>query len=185
MIIHRPNTYCIGLPTPKADATEAEQFASTPHTLPRYPVVRSYGIADSVARGKYLLKVPIRCRADVVSGAASERSATGALLDLSAQKRKSLEKLPEVSPKKQRVSWPTAGPSYVGHVVYRDAISVANKNFVTSVSRVPSTSAVSLCDGWRAGRSRSDPHSTPLSKTLADNYDSKSTRRPHNKFVVG
>ena len=44
---------------------------------------------------------------------------------------------------------------------------------------VPSTSAVSLCDGRRAGRSRIDPHSAPLSKTLAANYVSKSTRQPH------
>ena len=109
-----------------------------------------------------------------------ERSATVALFDLSAQKRKSSEKVLEVSPKKQRVSWPTAASSDVSHVVYRRGGSIgSNKIFATSVGRVPSTSAVSLCDGRQAGRSRNDPHSAPLSKTVAANYGSKSTRRPH------
>ena len=169
------DTYCIGIPTMKSDATEAEHFASTPDKLARYPVVRSYRIADSVASDKYLLKVPRRCGADVVSGAASERSATVALLDFSAQKRKSSEKLPDVSQKKQRVGWPTPAPSDDSHVVYRGAGSGSNKSFVSSVSRVPSMSAVPPCDGRRAGWSRNDPNSAPLSKTLA----AKSTRRPH------
>ena len=174
------DTYCLGIPTMKSVATEAEHFASTPDKLARYPVVRSYGIADSVASDKYLLKVPRRCGADVLSRAASERGATVALVELSAQKRKLSEKLPDVSQKKQRVSWLTAGPSDVSHVVYRRGDSIgSNKSFVTSVGRVPSTSAVSLCDGRRAGKSRSDPHSASLSKTLAANYGSKSTRRPH------
>ena len=174
------NTNCLGLPTPKADASEAEQFASTPDKLTRYPVVRSCGMADSVASDKYLLKVPRRCGVGVVAGAASERIATVALLDLSAaQKRKSSEKLPEVSPKKQRVSWPTAAPSDVNRVAYRGASSAANMSFVTSLSRVPSTSAVSLCDGRLAATSRSNQHSAPLSKTLAAIYGSKSTKRPH------
>ena len=173
-------TYCLGIPTMKYNATEAEHFASTPDKLPWCPVFRSYGIAHSVVSDKYLLEVPKRCGADVVSGAASERSATVALLDLSAQKRKLSEKLPEVAPKKQRgVSWPTTAPSDFSHVVYRGDSIGSNKSFVTSVGRVPSTSAVSLCDGRRAGRSRSDPHSAPLSKSLATNYDFKSTRRPH------
>ena len=173
------NTYCLGIQTMKYNATEAEHVASTPDKLPWCPVVRSYGIADSVVSDKYLLKVPRRCGADVVSGAVSERSTTVDLLDLSAQKRKLSEKLPEVSPKKQRISWPTVAPSDVSHVVYRGASSSANKSFVTSVSRVPSTSAVSLCDDRRAAWTCSDPHSAPLSKTLASNYGSKSTRRPH------
>ena len=173
------DTYCLGIPTMKSDSNEAEHIASTPDTLPWCPVVRSYGIADSVASDKYLLKVPKRCGGDVVSGAASERSATVALLDFSAQKRKLLEKLPDVSPKKERVSWPTAAPSDVSHVVYRGASSGANKSFMSSVSRVPSMSAVSLCDGRRADMSRSDPQWAPLSKTIAANYGSKSTRRPH------
>ena len=173
------DTYCLGIPTMKYNATEAEHFASTPDKLPWCPVVRSYGIADSVASDKYLLKVPRRCGADVVDGALSERSTTVALVDLSAQKRKLSEKLPDVSQKKQRVSWLTAAPSDVSHVVYRGDSIGSNKSFVTSVGRVPSTSAVSLCDGRRAGKSRSDPHSASLSKTLAANYGSKSTRRPH------
>ena len=173
------DTYCLGIPTMKSDTTESEHFASTPVKLARYPVVRSYGIADSVVSDKYLLKVPRRCGADVVDGAASERSTTVALVDLSAQKRKLSEKLPDVSQKKQRVSWPTAAPSDVSHVVYRGDSIGSNKSFVTSVGRVPRTSAVSLCDGRRAGWSRSDPHSASLSKTLAANYGSKSTRRPH------
>ena len=143
------------------------------------PVVRSYGIAESVPSDKYLLKVPRRCGASVVSGAASERSTTVALLDISAQKRKSSEKRPEFSPKKQCVSWPMAASSDVSHVVYKGASSYTNNIFVTSFSRVPSTNAVSLCDGSRVGRSRSDPHSAMLSNTLAANYDAKSTRRPH------
>ena len=174
------DTYCLGLPKPKAAATEAEHFASTPDKLPWCPVVRSFGIADSVLSDKYLLKVLRRCGANVISGAVSERSATVALLDLSAQKRKSPEKLPDVSQKKQRVSWPTAVPSDVSHVAYRRGDSIgSNNSIVTSDSRVPSMSAVSLCDGRRACRSRSDPHSAPLSKTLAANYGSKSARRPH------
>ena len=173
------DTYCLGLPTMKSETTEAEHFASTPDKLPWCPDVRSYGIADSVVSDKYLLKVPRRCGADVVSGAVSERSTTVALVDLSAQKRKLSEKLPDVSQKKQRVSWLTAAPSDVSHVAYRGDSIGSNKSFVTSVGRVPSTSAVSLCDGRRAGKSRSDPHSAPLSKTLAANYGSKSTRRPH------
>ena len=173
------DTYCLGIPTMKYETTEAEQFAVTSDKLPWCPDVRSYGIADSVVSDKYLLKVPNRCGADVVSGAVSERSTTVALVDLSAQKRKLSEKLPDVSQKKQRVSWLTAAPSDVSHVVYRGDSIGSNKSFVTSVGRVPSTSAVSLCDGRRAGKSRSDPHSAPLSKTLAANYGSKSTRRPH------
>ena len=172
------DTYCLGIPTMTSDATEAEQFSSTPDKLPWCPVVRSYGIADSVVSDKYLLIVPRRCGSDIASGAASEHRATVALLDLSAQKRKLSEKLPDVSQKKQRVSWPTAGPSDVSHVVYRGDSIGSNKSFVTPASRVPSMSAVSLCDGRRAGKSRSDPHSAPLSKTLAANYGSKSTRRP-------
>ena len=161
------DTYCLGIPTMKYNATEAEHFASTPDKLPWCPVVRSYGIADSVVSDKYLLKVPRRCGADVVDGALSERSTTVALVDLSAQKRKLPKQLPEVSPKKQRVSWPTAAPSDVTHAVYKKGDSIgSNKSFVTSASRVPSTS-------------RSDPHSAPLSKTVAANYGSKSTRRPH------
>ena len=162
-----------------SDATEAEHFASTPDKRPWCSVGRSYGIADSVVSDKYLLKVPRRCGADVVDGALSERSTTVALVDLSAQKRKLSEKLPDVSQKKQRVSWLTAAPSDVSHVVYRGAGSGSNKSFVTSVSRVLSMSAVSLCDGRQAGRSRSDPHSAPLSKILEANYGSKSTRRPN------
>ena len=131
--------------------------AARPKQFPRYPIVRSYGIADSVANDKYLLKVPRRCGADVVSVAAIERSATVALLDISAQKRKLLEKLPDVSQKKQRVSWPTPAPSDASHVVYRSDSIGSNKSFVTSVSRVPSTSAVSLCDWRRAGWSRRLP----------------------------
>ena len=174
------DTYCLGIPTMKSETTEAEQFAVTSDKLPWCPDVRSYGIADSVVSDKYLLKVPRRCGADVVSGAVSERSTTVDLLDLSAQKRKLSEKLPEVSQKKQRGSWPTAASSDVSHVVYRRGGSIgSNKSFVTSASRVPSTSAVSLCDERRAGRSRSDPHSAPLSKTLAANYGTKSTRRSH------
>ena len=169
------DTYCLGIPTMKSETTEAEQFAVTSDKLPWCPDVRSYGLADNVVSDKYLLKVPKRCGADVVSGAVSERSTTVDLLDLSAQKRKLSEKLPEVSPKKQRISWPTDAQSDVSHVVYRGASSSANKRFVTSVSRVPSTSAVSLCDGRRAARTCS----APLSKTLASNYGSKSTRRPH------
>ena len=173
------DTSCLGLPTPKADATGGEQFGSAHDKLPWNHVVRRYGIADSVASDTYLLKVPRRSGVGVASGAASERSATVALLDLSAQKRKSPENLLEVSPKKQRISWPTAAPNDVSHVVYRGASSGANKSLVASVSRVPSTSAVSLCDGRRTARLRSDLHTAPLSKTLADNYGSKSTRRPH------
>ena len=173
------DTYCLGIPTMKYNATEAEHFASTPDKLPWCPVVRSYGIADSVVSDKYLLKVSRRCGADVVDGALSERSTTVALVDLSAQKRKLSEKLPDVSQKKQRVSWLTAAPCDVSHVVYRGDSIGSNKSFVTSVGRVPSTSVVSLCDGRRAGKSRSDLHSAPLSKTLAANYGSKSTRRPH------
>ena len=173
-------THCLELPTAKAEATESEQFASTPDKLPWCSVVRRYGIADSVTNDTYLLKVPRRCGADVVSAAAGERSATVALFDLSAQKRKSSEKVPEVSPTKQRVSWPTAASSDVSHAVYKRGDSIgSNKSFVTSVGRVPSTSAVSLCDGRQAGRSRNDPHSAPLSKTVAANYGSNSTRRPH------
>ena len=174
------DTYSLGLPKPKAAVTEAEHFASTPDKRPWCPVVRSYGIADSVVSDKYLLKVPKRCGADVVDGALSERSTTVgvALVDLSAQKRTLSEKLPDVSQKKQCVSWLTAAPSDVSHVVYRGDSIGSNKSFVTSIGRVPSTSAVSLCDGRRAGKSRSDPHSAPLSKTLAANYGSKSTRRP-------
>ena len=66
------DTYCLGIPKTKADTTDAEQFAVTPDTLPRCPVARSHGIADSVASDKYLLKVPRRCGADIVSGAAGE-----------------------------------------------------------------------------------------------------------------
>ena len=174
------DTYCLGIPTMKYNATEAEHFASTPDKLPWCPVVRSYGIADSVASDKYLLKVPRRCGADVVDGALSERSTTVALVDLSAQKRKLSEKLPDVSQKKQRVSWLTAAQSDVSHVSYRRGDSIgSNNSFVTSVSRVPSTSAVSLCDGRRAAKTRSDLHPAPLSNTLAANYGSKSNRRPH------
>ena len=173
------DTYCLGIPTMKYNATEAEHFASTPDKLLWCPVVRSYGIVDSVASDTYLLKVPRRCGADVVDGALSERSTTAALVDLSAQKRKLSEKLPDVSQKKQRVSWLTAAPSDVSHVVYRGDSIGSNKSFVTSVGRVPSTSAVSLCDGRRAARTCSDPQSAPLSKTIAANYGSKSTRRPH------
>ena len=173
------DTYCLGIPTMKYNATEAEHFASTPDKLPWCPVIQTYGIADSVVSDKYLLKVPRRCGADVVDGALSERSTTVSLVDLSAQKRKLSEKLPDVSQKKQRVSWLTAAPSDVSHVVYRGDSIGSNKSFVTSVGRVPSTSAVSLCDGRRAGKSRSDPHSAPVSKTLAANYGSTSTRRPH------
>ena len=171
------NTHCVGLTAPKAEATKTEQFTSTPDKRAWCPVVRNDGIGDSVVDGdKYLLKVPRRCNADDVTGMVRECSATVALLDLSAQKRKSSEKLPELSPRKQRVSWPTTARSDVSHVVYR---GVANKSFVTSVSRVPSTSAVSLCDGRRVGRSRSHPHSAPLSNTFVANYGSKTTRRPH------
>ena len=87
--------------------------------------------------------------------------------------------LPDVSQKKQRVGWLTAAPSDVSHVVYRGDSIGSNKSLVTSVGHVPSTSAVSLCDGRRAGMSRNDPHSASLSKTIAANYGSKSTRRPH------
>ena len=133
------DTYSLGLPKPKDAATEAEHFASTPDKLPWCPIIQTYGIADSVVSDKYLLKVPRRCGADVVDGALNQRSTTVALVDLSAQKRTLSEKLPDVSQKKQRVSWPTAGPSDVSHVVYRGGDSIgSNKSFVTPASRVPS-----------------------------------------------
>ena len=73
-----------------------------------------------------------------------KKNTTVALLDISAQKRKSSEKRPEFSPKKQCVSWPMAASSDVSDVVYKGASTDTNKTFVTPVSRVPSTNAVSL-----------------------------------------
>lgn len=162
--------YCFDSPVSTAGATGAGRSAVSPGRHPELAAAPGYGVADRGGDDKCLLKVPKRCNTNTALGLVSDRSAKVPLLDLSAQKRKSLPTLPEVAAKKQRGSWqiPMLGNVNVN-------MNSTHSSFVTPGSSVPRTSVVSLCDVSRTGRTPT----APVARVTADVHGPKSSRRPH------